>query len=96
MLTSQLLVLPIFLGGFVFYRHIAPDSPRQSSILLFDLAVAALITVLSILSAWLVFNHVKGGEDSIWGHVLAATCSYLIVLFGLHLACLIRNYVLFR
>ncbi|MCO6441955.1 MAG: hypothetical protein J5I81_12945 [Nitrococcus mobilis] len=96
MLTSQLLVLPIFLGGFLFYRHIAPHSADQRAVLKFDLIVAALLIILSIVSAWLVFGHVQGGEDSIWGHVLAATCSYLIVLFGLHLAYWIRNCILFR
>lgn len=96
MLTSQLLVLPIFLGGFLFYRHLAPRPGNERAILKFDLAVATLLAALSVVSAWLVFSHVEGGENSIWGHVLAATCSYLIVLFGLHLACWIRNFVLFK
>lgn len=81
---------------FFVYRHIAPRPLDQRAILLFDLVVTALIIAFSLVSAWLVFGHVEGGEDSIWGHVLAATLSYLIVLFGLHLACWIRNCILFR
>lgn len=80
----------------MFYRHVVPQATDQRTVLKFDLIVATLLIILSIVSAWLVFSHVKGGEDSIWGHVLAATCSYLIVLFGLHLAYWIRNSLLFR